>query len=656
MTALLEFNYSVQNETAQKATKHFVHNLENILEQYQKLWSDYLKLLKNYKESQTKLSNVELKLQEVTLNKNALLAKQVSIENDQKVNDNTLKDAISINEKQEISTEEESDTSVSHAYETTIPEIYTLDFDTDDLEQNYLRQCESPTYKSEQFSLVKSPVLSKRGIRNVKNNALPKSNNQKVNSKSYIKECAQTTDNAVLQVTQVNPERTPLKAVENNSLEASSLDKNQSSSVGGSKIYKKLGISTLYNVSTDISSNGIKKLKQSKLILQPIESKTDVSFCGNDDTENTYYCESEDKKKDNIYSKTGNSIPKSPPCFNRSKVVCREMSNDQEEESKILHDEDVITVSPVQMKFFSKIRNKLKCKRKESNSQSIENCTSKYNSSNSTSSDTDMGFNMQLCVPDAKALQFELPHSSQCPIEVKQEDKSNLMKTATAIHNDDMDTIIRSEKASPSESDNLLSKEQLLTVKEEQFTQPRIKSPGNNLSLKSLKKQQSQCNSLKAVKRKHSESSFSYRLCDDETFYAPGEVPAQRYFTDENDTESSDYETDITTNKSKHRSPPSKRNLVSSFDIVPVRKTSNPKHAYKSKPVRKRTERAKLAGWDCWECKKYYEGMGLNEEEIQMRKNQCSRHRAKCNERYNTPEGFWNPIFPDTLQSTCNNE
>ncbi|XP_076755125.1 DNA endonuclease RBBP8 [Xylocopa sonorina] len=71
------------------------------------------------------------------------------------------------------------------------------------------------------------------------------------------------------------------------------------------------------------------------------------------------------------------------------------------------------------------------------------------------------------------------------------------------------------------------------------------------------------------------------------------------------------------------------------------------------KPSKKQSERAKMAGVSCWECKKYYDNLGLCEEEIEARQNQCSRHRtATRNVRESTPEGFWDPLFPETYTST----
>lgn len=62
-----------------------------------------------------------------------------------------------------------------------------------------------------------------------------------------------------------------------------------------------------------------------------------------------------------------------------------------------------------------------------------------------------------------------------------------------------------------------------------------------------------------------------------------------------------------------------------------------------------KSERKKLRGWDCKDCEKWYQNLGLNDEELQIRKNLTSRHRSEYNERCVTPEGFWNPNFSQPL-------
>ncbi|KAK0178766.1 hypothetical protein PV327_007623 [Microctonus hyperodae] len=113
----------------------------------------------------------------------------------------------------------------------------------------------------------------------------------------------------------------------------------------------------------------------------------------------------------------------------------------------------------------------------------------------------------------------------------------------------------------------------------------------------------------------------------------------------------SDWETDVTCDKlpSTVERKIEKKN---SFDTVPVKKVVEPKFAVKGPVIRKKTLRAKLRGWDCENCANYYEKMGLSEKELQERKDQCSRHRSKFNERYYTPPGLWDLRFPDTQNSS----
>ncbi|XP_044013911.1 inhibitor of nuclear factor kappa-B kinase subunit alpha-like [Aphidius gifuensis] len=99
-------------------------------------------------------------------------------------------------------------------------------------------------------------------------------------------------------------------------------------------------------------------------------------------------------------------------------------------------------------------------------------------------------------------------------------------------------------------------------------------------------------------------------------------------------------------------SPPKKKQQLNSYDFVPERKKASPKFACKGPVVRKKAERQKLNGWSCKDCEKWYENMDLDEKELQKRKNSCSRHRSKFNERYDTPPGFWDIGFSSPMESS----
>lgn len=81
--------------------------------------------------------------------------------------------------------------------------------------------------------------------------------------------------------------------------------------------------------------------------------------------------------------------------------------------------------------------------------------------------------------------------------------------------------------------------------------------------------------------------------------------------------------------------------------------SKNPPNKYNeyqiTSPIRKKSEKAKRPGFDCPDCEKYYQliGISMNDTEIQHRMNKCSKHR-KNQRLHHTPEGFWNPVFTPT--------
>ncbi|XP_062610282.1 DNA endonuclease RBBP8-like [Saccostrea cucullata] len=90
------------------------------------------------------------------------------------------------------------------------------------------------------------------------------------------------------------------------------------------------------------------------------------------------------------------------------------------------------------------------------------------------------------------------------------------------------------------------------------------------------------------------------------------------------------------------------REIVDSFTFNRVPSKEQPNFAHVD-VVRKQDERRKLPAHKCDECREYYEGLGLSEEEIQKRMQTCSRHRAK-HAAPGTPEHFWDIGMEDTLE------
>lgn len=75
--------------------------------------------------------------------------------------------------------------------------------------------------------------------------------------------------------------------------------------------------------------------------------------------------------------------------------------------------------------------------------------------------------------------------------------------------------------------------------------------------------------------------------------------------------------------------------------------------AYEEKMPRKKHEKNKLEGFQCRECKVWFDSDGVTAEERKKILNKCSKHRAKFDPGLDklTPPSFWNPVF-----SPCSSE
>lgn len=75
------------------------------------------------------------------------------------------------------------------------------------------------------------------------------------------------------------------------------------------------------------------------------------------------------------------------------------------------------------------------------------------------------------------------------------------------------------------------------------------------------------------------------------------------------------------------------------------------KQPYKfSEVVRKKNDREKLNGYDCRECRQYYAGDNLTEEQLKLVLKNCSKHRHQSTPPPDTPEDFWEVGFPNTQE------
>lgn len=369
------------------------------------------------------------------------------------------------------------------------------------------------------------------------------------------------------------------------------------------KASRKLGVSKQYNVDTTLLKSG-KKIKQSKLVFLPCE-------------------QSEDSKLYPLKSYTS-STPE-------------EMKKNESKHRNKSVDEEIIQDSPNKhTESYLKIKN-LKIKRKTP-IKVIQKVAKETNVVNKNNGDKNNDIKSLLKEKNQLSLSqnFLSTHSS------KQENElSSIKKMKTFSFQNDKKTKDKYDRRSPlSVIDKL---EHIHNVNNENL----LTTITNSEELDSIKNiNQMKKEPLDSIDQNVHINSSTY---NDETFCMLGEkfkeAPAVCDIGKSQTTKKN-----IFNSKSPIPSPV-RRSLLSSFDINRKRK-----NAQVDQPSKKKSDRAKMSGVSCWECERYYANLGLSEEEIKARQNQCSRHRTNEKKREDTPEGFWNPIFSGTYTSTLQDD
>lgn len=118
---------------------------------------------------------------------------------------------------------------------------------------------------------------------------------------------------------------------------------------------------------------------------------------------------------------------------------------------------------------------------------------------------------------------------------------------------------------------------------------------------------------------------------------------AKEDFDDDDDDDFQDFRDHKRTNCAQ---PPAKKYALDPYDCLPDTTPKDPSFVYQEKPVRKKTEKQKLNGYDCEDCRPWYELMSLCTQDKQKLLKKCSKHRGKFEpKRQLTPESFWNPLI-----------
>ena len=90
------------------------------------------------------------------------------------------------------------------------------------------------------------------------------------------------------------------------------------------------------------------------------------------------------------------------------------------------------------------------------------------------------------------------------------------------------------------------------------------------------------------------------------------------------------------------RTPLKKLLEDNSLDEIPSKPSANePNFKYVGSPVRKRAERKALPAFECHECRNYYAGANLTEEQLQDLLQKCSKHRRRNPPPPDSPKVCW---------------
>ncbi|XP_046744665.1 uncharacterized protein LOC124410387 [Diprion similis] len=613
MTLLFQNNNHTNSKTREQRVEAFAQTLNNAFQQFQKLWNDYKELLDNSKkaeegkstsripQNEPQVGNTKCRCQATATRDTKIPTKEtVALPTERKAHCDPVPLAINENQK--------SNPIPDYMQEF---QIFSQDFCTQGLEESFINRTTSPVLQDIQNvtpKRSKSPIF---GSKKTKSRiSSPVVSSPSVSEKSVIILNDFSNDTGSKSNDLCSP-KTPLHSGTNahatNPISSNLKEISSASQLCTPKTVKKLGIQTIHNVNTDIIPGTKRKLKQSKLFTKT-EQVTDLSIC------------------DDVFNGKTNERQINKTCDNLTSTNYSEANNSSCEDS-------LIQVSPTQTKRLSKLRQKIYEKNNSAGSLHQKLCTEKAKVRNTQylEASGDINVNNDVEQTDTDLTVFEPKAASTQYISSPSRCKLPKNKKSPT-----MSKIGLGMRADIQEKMQSISQEHE-TNDETLFIEAPVPKPKNIVFGKSA-------NTIKLSLNKRTSS-----------FVRPNTLSSNATNATTSDKEMSELELDILTNNSNaltEKSPPRKKLAANNFDVVPRKLKTSPTYAYKRSPVRKKAERARLNGWDCLQCQEYYKATGLTGEELQMRKNQCSRHRSTHNERNSTQKDYWNPDFTSSYHST----
>ncbi|XP_043489614.1 uncharacterized protein LOC122516108 [Polistes fuscatus] len=607
MSNVLRLNYSVENETAETATKSFALILQKAYEQYRKLWNKYLDLVKKCEVD----SSVRNENQEAWKEKNVLKNIHAFAEDNEFLNKSAdQENHLSINK--EIQDRKESQNLIDNISETS---LFDLMMDVNDTIYQF-----QP--KTTNAILPESPIFMRRDERSgnfeneISMNSKDKSILDKTETDSKLDCNKQNTSKNTFCIT------IPEENLDDISFDNLSPFIIQSTPVINNKINKRNKKKLLDQVCQPQSNNNEvspkkKRTKKSKIPLQALDNianplSTYLIHNNGDQTNNkidnnksTFYksCSTPNNKKlrqpklsfyntkQNVNNATVSFTNENIPITRFRKSLCnRELSIEDTIKEKTTMDEkindiclddandknetifeDVIASSPDYQKVQLQNKNRLKLKRKSKMTNTIK----------ASASSTNNSMQMQNNVYPTK--------------------KRNI------VINDN--SILSSETVKGS------TKKKCLIFSKDIESEKKLVDKNNSERIASIKQKES--NELNEF-----QCTFG-----NETYF------------EEKTPEKNTIRVNKVINKNSLR--------LENIGINPVKCNNISKSAKKGIEMKNKK-------WSCSECDEYYKSeAGSSDTQMQRRKNQCSRHKNAYFARNATPPGFWDPFLPDTASDSA---
>nr|XP_046485507.1 uncharacterized protein LOC124220517 isoform X1 [Neodiprion pinetum] len=600
MTLLFQNNNHTNSETREQRIEAFTQTLNNAFQQFQKLWNDYKELLDKSEKAEESSSNSHIPQNEpqvgnskccchaaATKDTDVPKKKTFAVPTEKKTHCDPV--SVAINEEQKSN---------------PIPDyvqpfqIFSQDFCTQGLEESFINRTTSPVLKNIENvtpKRSKSPIF---GLKKTKSRISSPVVSSPIESEKSVIILNDISNDISLKRNNLCSPKTPshsgTKANATNAISSNLEELSSASQLCTPKTIKKLGIHTIQNVDTDIIPGTKKKLKQSKLFTK-IEQVTDLSIC------------------DDVFDSKINEVETNKTCDNVTSTNYLEPNSSSCEDS-------LIQVSPTQTRSFSKLRQKIYEKNNTAGSLHQRLCTKKVNVKNTKHLEMSEDVNVHndgeqtdtdLTVFEPKSASTQYI-SSAFQSKLSENEKLPIMSKFGLETRPDVQEKIQSVTYEHETNDETM------------FEETPVPSLKSTVFCKGADK-------MKLSLNKRTSS-----------FVPPKILPSKAKNATASDKEMCELELDILTDNSNaltEKSPPRKKLAANNFDVVPRKLKSSPTYAYKRSPVRKKAERARLNGWDCLQCQEYYKATGLTGKELQMRKNQCSRHRSTHNEKNSTQKG-----------------